>query len=173
MWITIISTLIGFMASVVPALIKLWEKNKDYNYELELRRLEIQAAQEGIALQTRLEQIKAVVEQNRAIYEHDESIVSTPFINTLRASVRPILTYAFFAIFIIIKLVALFSGILDHLAIDALIKLVWDDYTATIFSSIMAFWYGSRIWENNPTLINRTANIIGVDWKKIDKEKKE
>jgi hypothetical protein len=96
-----------------------------------------------------LEQIKALIEQNRAIYSHDESLVGSPTINNLRASVRPVLTYSFFGLFIVIKLVLLAAGILQGLTLSELAVLVWDEYTSSIFGAIIAFWFGSRIWEKS------------------------
>jgi hypothetical protein len=158
--ITLVSTIIGFLASLLPALVKMFEKKQDYKHEIELRRIEIEAAKEGIALHTRLEQIKAVIEQNRSIYAHDQSIDGNNTINLLRASVRPVLTYSFFILFVFIKLVALASGVIEGLAIDALLGLIWDEYTASIFGSIIAFWFGSRLWEKTDMLsTNRTSSI--------------
>lgn len=154
--ITLISTIVGFLASLLPAVVKIVEKKTDYSHEYKLRELEVAAAKEGIALQTRLEQIKALIEQNRAIYVHDESLVGNDFINNLRASVRPVVTYVFFLLFFIIKTMVLMAGIQQGLPLDQLINLIWDEYTASIFGAIIAFWFGSRLWEKTD-LLNTVA----------------
>lgn len=145
--ITLISAIIGFLASVLPAVIKIIEKKQDYKHEFELRKLEIEAAQQGIALQTRIQQIQALIEQNRAIYGHDESISGSSTINNLRATVRPVITYAFFFLFFIIKTIALIAGIQAGFPVEKLVVVVWDEYTGSIFGAIIAFWFGSRLWE--------------------------
>lgn len=150
--ITIISTIVGFLASLMPAALKLVEKRQDHKHELELRELEVRAAAEGVALQTRLEQIKALIEQNRAIYSHDESIVGSQFINSLRASVRPVITYAFFILFCTIKLLVLMAALKAGMPADKLLLVVWDEYTASIFGAILSFWFGSRLWEKSQFL---------------------
>lgn len=150
--ITLISTLIGFLASVLPSIVRIFEKRQDYSHELQLRKLEVEAAQQGIALQARLQQIQALIEQNRAIYGHDESLTGSPTINNLRASVRPVITYAFFFLFFMIKTVVLLSGIKLGLPLKELILLIWDEYTASIFGAIIAFWFGSRLWEKTELL---------------------
>lgn len=150
--ITLLSTLVGFLASVLPSIMKIIEKKQDYGHELQLRKLEIEAAQQGIALQARLQQIQALIEQNRAIYGHDESLSGSPAINNLRASVRPILTYAFFFLFTVIKATVLFAAIFSGIPLEKLVLLVWDEYTASIFGAIIAFWFGSRLWEKTDVL---------------------
>lgn len=150
--ITIISAIIGFIASLIPALLKIYEKKQDYSHEYELRRLEIEAAEKGVNLQARLEQIKAVIEQNRSVYEHDQSITTNETINNIRASIRPVITYAFFGLFVLIKLIALITGVVSGLALDALVHIVWDEYTAGIFVTIITFWYGTQIWQNRDIL---------------------
>ena len=164
--IALVSAILGFLTSMLPALIKIFEKKQDYKHELELKRLEIEAAREGIALQTRMEQIKALIEQNRAIYTHDSLINGNSFINNLRASVRPVLTYSFFIVFCIIKLISLAAGISISLPLDKLVALVWDDYTATIFSAIISFWFGSRLWEKTDLLNN--VITTGTVFKRTD-----
>lgn len=165
--ITIISAIIGFLASIIPALIKLYEKNQDYYYEVKLRELEIDATIKGVSIQARLEEVKAAVEEARSVYEHDESIAGSPFINELRASVRPVITYTFFGLFVFVKLVALFTAIYQGVSIDALSSVVWDDFTASIFSAIVCFWFGSRVWDKSPTFgFISVANLK----KKVEKE---
>ena len=167
--ITVISAIIGFIASILPSLIKIWEKNTDYKHELELRRLELQAAQQGINLQTRLEEIRSIIEQNRAIYAHDESLSGSPTINNIRASVRPVITYTFFGLFIIIKIVALTSGVMDHLPIEGLVKLIWDEYTSSLFASIMCFWFGSRISEKTLVpIITKPPATLNTFYQKVN-----
>lgn len=167
--ITVISAIIGFLASLLPAILKVYEKKQDYTHEYELRRLEVEAAKAGIELQTRLEQIKALIDQNRSIYIHDQSLSGSPLINNLRSSVRPIVTYTFFSIFCVVKLSALLIGVLNGMPMDQWVVLIWDEYTAGIFTSIITFWFGSRVWEKtdilNTTSLTPTSSFISTDKK--------
>ncbi len=171
--ITLISTIVGFLASLLPAVIKYLEKKQDNGHEITLRKLEIEAASQGIALQARMEQIKAVIEENRAIYVHDGSLTASQFINDLRASVRPVITYTFFFLFCGIKIILLMEGIKTGLPIEKLIVLVWDEYTASIFGGILAFWFGTRMWEKTEALDNviKVKQTLEKDSKPITPKK--
>ena len=63
----------------------------------------------------------------------------------LQASVRPVITYAFFAVFAVIKIATLTSliGGQGVQLVDAL-RLVWDEETQALFAAVMSFWFGSR-----------------------------
>ena len=87
---------------------------------------------------------QADITESEEIYKHD-TIDSGKFINALRGSVRPVITYAFFGLFVAIKVTALMSllnqtGVSLNMALDT----VWDDQTAGLFAAIMSFWFGNR-----------------------------
>lgn len=156
--ITLISTLIGLFSPIIPALVKMFEKSQDNKYELELRKLEIEAAERGIALQARIQQIQATIDANKALYVHDESLIGNDWINNLRASVRPIITYSFFGLFCIIKLALGYAAYMAGADITQLANVVWDEYTASLFGAIMGFWFGSRLWEKQSIIPAVTEN---------------
>lgn len=164
--ITVFSAIIGFLASLLPVMLKVYEKKQDYTHEYELRRLEVEAAKQGIELQTRLEQIRSLIEQNRAIYTHDQSLVGNAFINNLRASVRPIITYTFFGIFCVVKLSALMVAVMSNMPMETWVTLIWDDYTAGIFTTIITFWFGSRLWEKTDIINPSSVPMISLIGKK-------
>ena len=89
--------------------------------------------------------VNADVQESLALYKHDTSIPASNWVNNLRASVRPIITYAFFLLFATVKLSALYIFVIDqqiHLS-QALVK-VWDVETQALFACIIAFWFGNR-----------------------------
>lgn len=63
----------------------------------------------------------------------------------LRASVRPVITYAFFGLFAIIKLVALvYAYSVEHVKTVELLPILWDEGTEALFAAVLSFWFGSR-----------------------------
>ena len=73
--------------------------------------------------------------------------------NTLRYSVRPVITYGFFVLFLVIKLQGLFHGMIeDHTPIVQLLPVIWDEGTESLFAAILAFWFGSRAFEKTKAL---------------------
>ena len=87
---------------------------------------------------------EAEIKETEGLYKHDD-VDAGGFINALRGSVRPIITYAFFGLFVAIKVTALLSlmnqsGVSLNMALDT----IWDDQTAGLFAAIMSFWFGNR-----------------------------
>ena len=63
----------------------------------------------------------------------------------LRSSVRPVLTYGFFVLFVYVKLVALKQALaVDHTHAIDLLPIVWDEGTEALFAAVLSFWFGSR-----------------------------
>jgi hypothetical protein len=104
--ITLISAIFGLLSGALPQLVKLLEKRVDYKYEIELTKIKVEAATRGIELNVIAESIKADVEEGKSVRLHDSSLNYNGFLETLRASIRPLLTYFFFALFCAVKLIA-------------------------------------------------------------------
>jgi hypothetical protein len=67
---------------------------------------------------------------------------------SLRVGVRPLITYAFFGIFAFVKLKAMYQGYyVDHTTAILLLPVIWDSGTQTLFSAVLAFWFGSRAFD--------------------------
>jgi hypothetical protein len=78
------------------------------------------------------------------VIAHDTSMQGdTGFVGGLRKSVRPVITYLFFALFATVKVTSLLQA-LESQDFYAAIALVWDEETQIIFAAIMGFWFGSR-----------------------------
>lgn len=145
--ITLLSTVFGLVGSLLPNVIKIFEKKQDYAHELALKRLEYDAAREGILLQQQVEAIKADTIEGESVRKHDIDVEYTGFWAALRASIRPVITYSFFILFCGIKIAAFIVLINRGASPTELLSLVWDSETMAIFSAIIGFWFGSRAIE--------------------------
>lgn len=142
--LTLLSTLFGLLGSLLPSIVNIFQKKLDYSHEIELKKLEYGAAREGILAQQAMAEIRADVYEGQSIREHDSDIEYSGFWADVRASIRPVITYVFFIVFIGIKLAA-FSIMVDKgVPPMDLLLLVWDVETMAIFSAIVGFWFGSR-----------------------------
>ena len=90
--ISLIGTLIGFGTSIVPEVLGYF-KQKQAN-EQELRMLEAKAKYASQLSELRIKELdaEAEIQETKSIYEHDRTIDSGPIINSLRGSVRPVIT---------------------------------------------------------------------------------
>ena len=135
----------GFGTSIVPEILGYF-KQKQAN-EQQLKMLEAKAKYADQISKLKIEELDAEAEiaETKGLYEHDRSIDAGGFINGLRGSVRPVITYMFFLMFASVKGTMIYAMISNQnidwtMAVDT----AWDDETAAIFSAIVAFWFGNR-----------------------------
>jgi hypothetical protein len=145
--ITLLSTIFGVISSLIPNIIKIFEKKLDYKHELDLTKIKMDAAREGLVLQLQMEEIKADTLEGESIRKHDSDIEYTGFWAALRASIRPTITYAFFIVFVGIKIAAFWVLVERGTPTSDLLLVIWDGETMAIFSAIIGFWFGSRAIE--------------------------
>lgn len=150
MLLTIISTILGILTSAIPNLIRIWEKRIDAKYEIELTKIRIEAIQAGLKVSKEIEDIREIVREGESTREHDTFLVGSPFIENLRASVRPVITYTLFFLFVFVKLTA-FAVLMNQGVtvqnIEIVMKVLFDDATVAIFSTVLGFWFGARALE--------------------------
>lgn len=151
--LALLSPLFGIIGSLLPSVVRLFEKKQDQKHELELRKLDIEAAKAGYEANLAVENVKADVAEGQSLRAHDSELDGGVVINTLRASIRPVVTYIFFGLFVAIKITAGFA--MYHIGADvpAILKAIWDTETMSLFSTIIAFWFGLRTLEKMDQII--------------------
>ncbi len=135
--IGIVSAVVGLLTSAIPSLVKILEKRQESSHEIKLMEMRIEAASKGIDLQR-------YIEEGKSVRQHDALVAGDGWIFTLRTAVRPVLTFLFFFLFLIIKLVAVFAMLQQGAPVVEILNAVWDEYTVAIFGSIIGFWFGHR-----------------------------
>ena len=143
--ISLLGTLLGFGTSIIPEVLGYF-KQRQAN-EQELRMLEAKAKYADKLSELKIKELDAQADISEAenIYKHDQSLDAGPFVNGLRGSVRPVITYLFFALFAAVKGTLIYALIANqNVDWTVAIQTAWDDDTAAIFSAIMAFWFGNR-----------------------------
>lgn len=143
--ITLAASLIGFASSAVPELINSWKDKKDREHELAI--LDRQMEQTRLGHTQRLEEIsiEADVRESEALYKHDSQPSGVTWVDGLRASVRPVITYSFFLLFAIVKISTLILIVKeDGTDLATALIAVWDVETQALFAAIISFWFGAR-----------------------------
>lgn len=142
--IGIVSAVVGLLTSAIPSLVKILEKRQESSHEIKLMEMRIEAASKGVDIQRYIEDTKADIEEGKSVRQHDALVAGDGWIFTLRTAVRPVLTFLFFFLFLIIKLVAVFAMLQQGAPVVEILNAVWDEYTVAIFGSIIGFWFGHR-----------------------------
>ena len=141
---TIIGSLLGFGTSFLPEVLNYFKRGQEQKYELQRMQMEMELMAKRSELNIAELDKEAEIKETEGLYKHD-NVDAGGFINALRGSVRPIITYAFFGLFVAIKVTALLSllnqtGVSLNIGLDT----IWDDQTAGLFAAIMSFWFGNR-----------------------------
>ena len=142
--ITLLGSLLGFGTSFLPEVLNYFKRGQEQKHELQRMKMEIELMAKRSEFKIQELDKEAEIKEAEGLYKHD-SVDAGGFINALRGSVRPIITYAFFSLFVAIKVTALLSlmnqsGVSLNMALDT----IWDDQTAGLFAAIMSFWFGNR-----------------------------
>jgi hypothetical protein len=158
--ITLLSTLISFLAGGLPKLLDFFQDSKDKSHELRMMQMqkerEMELAERGFAAQAKIEEIKneavfvqTAASQQAALLNHDIEIgknASTWVIN-LRALVRPLITYGMFLLLCAVDGFGFYYAIETGVSFEDAMALLWDDETQIIWSSIVAFHFGSQAFK--------------------------
>ena len=147
----------GFAAGGLPKLIDVYQDRGDKKHELAMmaanREREIALAREGFVAQARVEEIKSEqiemqtqAQEKLAMWKHDMKIgegASTWVIN-LRASVRPVVTYLFVGLLIVVDVAGIWYAYSTGVAFAEAIEVIFSDDEMAILAAIISFWFGSQ-----------------------------
>ena len=166
--LTLLSTLISFLMGGLPKLLDFFQDRSDKKHELQLAQMqterELAMLEKGYAAQAKVEEIRldeiktsssaettqaiigAQQAEMQAIYAHDMSLNegTSQWVKNLRALVRPLITYGFFGLLVMIDLMLFWHGYKQNVDFVTLSEQLWDNDTQALFASIIAFHFGGR-----------------------------
>lgn len=160
--IALLSALLGFISSAVPETLKLYREARDRAHEITLLKLQMDYDREKLAAQAeagaaaraaRLQEIEVDADTAEGEQLNDRvkaSLTGIHWVDALAGSVRPVLTYAFFLLYFMVKC-AQFHLLVDpalpwqrELTLAQALSSLWTEEDIAIFSTILAFWFGQR-----------------------------
>ena len=154
---TLLTTLVSFLAGGVPKLLSAWQDRQDKKHELALLQMqkerELEMLARGYAAQAQIEEIKteqiaiqAAAEERVALYAHDMKIGegASQWVINLRASVRPMVTYLFVLLLIVVDITGIWYAYTKGVDFAIAMESVFSDDEMIILSSIIAFWFGTQ-----------------------------
>ena len=141
--ITLLGSLLGFSTSFLPEVLGYFRANQEHQHAMQKAQLEMDLMSKRSELKLEALDKEADIKEAEGLYAHDK-IDAGGFINALRGSVRPVITYCFFGLFVAIKVTALMAFMDNGSELGNALTLIWDDATAGLFAAIMSFWFGNR-----------------------------
>ena len=103
--ITLLGSLLGFGTSFLPEVLNFFRAGQEHKHSLERMKLEMDMMARRNELKLDILDKQAEIKETEGLYKHD-SMDAGAFINALRGSVRPVITYVFFGLFVAIKVTA-------------------------------------------------------------------
>ena len=164
--LALLSPVFGILGSLLPSIVRIFERKQEIKYEIELTKIKLDAAERQADLQFNIEMVKSDSDLRQSALDHDKSLDGGKFINALRASIRPIITYSFFFLFVFIKIAAAWVMIDTGQPIPEMLRAVWDVETASLFAVIISFWFGARVMEKQERIPQPQVTITDSNKKK-------
>lgn len=139
--ITLLASIAGFAGSLIPEIFKIVIDKNDKKHELEIMDRQMSLREKSI--DSRLEEISnySDVKEMQTLYSTYKSGVF--IVDIINASVRPLLAYAFFALYAMVKYYQfeMILGIDDY---KMVMNILWNQEDQAIFAGIISFYFGQR-----------------------------
>jgi len=155
--LTLISTALSFLMGGLPKLLDFFQDKSDKSHELQLAQMqterELKMLKEGYIAQARVEEIRteqisiqSAEKEREALYAHDIAIGqgASQWVINLRASVRPMVTYLFVFLLIVVDIASIWWAWSTGAGFAESVALIFDGDEMQILASIIAFWFGTQ-----------------------------
>jgi len=140
----LLGSLLGFGTSFLPEVLNYFKANQEHKHNLERMQLEMDLMSKRAELKIQILDKEADIAETEGLYSHDRGLDGGGFVNALRASVRPVITYVFFGLFVAIKVTALIALMDSGVEMGRALSMLWDSETSALFSCVLSFWFGGR-----------------------------
>jgi hypothetical protein len=142
--ITLLASIAGFIGSIVPELIKYFKDINDKKHELQI--LEKQIEYSKLAKSYDLEAINNHYDYASQAMLYGTYNTNIKWVDALNGSVRPVLAYSFFTLYMLVKYCQ-YHAILKSAHFIEHIEIIWNVDDQAIFAGIISFYYGQRTFK--------------------------
>ena len=141
--ITLLGSLLGFISSTFPDLLKLFRDASDKKHEITLLQMQMDFQAQGH--QERLDEINtnADIAESEALYKTYTTGIS--WVDALNGTVRPVIAYAFFVLYAAVKLLS-YAAVVHDASVPFVVlhDTLWTEDDGAIFAGIISFYFGQR-----------------------------
>ena len=135
--LTLLGSLLGFGTSFLPKVMDYFQDKADKKHELEIMTRQAEINLDVTAIDANIREVET-------IHEHDAALDGGGFINSLRASVRPVITYLFMGLFLAVEISTYVLLLNKGLSPGDALVASWNDQIMAMWAAILAFWFGGR-----------------------------
>lgn len=139
--ITLLASLIGFISSLIPEVMKFFLDKNDKKHELQLLEQQLKMKRQGY---TSLDEVISdnSYKEIQALYKTYHTGIC--WVDALNGTVRPVLAYAFFAIYTFIKYLQYKVISASMVGLNDIVNILWCVDDQAIFAGIISFYFGQR-----------------------------
>jgi hypothetical protein len=163
--LALIGAILGLLGSLAPEILKFFNNKEDHKHELGMAQLQMEAQKQ--AGEIKLAEVNALadVEESKALYMSAEQKISgvkwiDGLVSLYSSSVRPSVTYAFFALYAYCKYSVIFTVVKAGAHWQEVGALVWGSEDFAIFATIMGFWFGGRMMKATLDRIDKRGGTV-------------
>ncbi len=139
--ITLLGSLIGFFSAAFPDVLKLFRERADSKHELMVLQLQLQQQAQGHT--ERLAEIRTQADSAEIAALYKTYRTDIRWVDALNGTVRPVLAYAFFALYAALK--AMEFALIDWATpLPWQLERLWSTEDQAIFAGIISFYFGQR-----------------------------
>jgi len=142
--LAILGSIIGFVISFAPELLRIIKDKKEKEHELKLIDLQIDTMK--LKQYAKLEQVQnyTAIEEDKYTYL-PASPNSYKIVEIVAALVRPVITYGVFLLYVCLKVCLIYFclRVIGCTNLD-LVSRVWTEEDAGLFCGVITFWFGQR-----------------------------
>lgn len=142
--ISLLGSLLGFGTSFLPSILDFFKQAQAHKQKLEMMKMQSELLEKKSALRIQELDKQAEIKEVEGLYKHDASLDGGKFVNALRSSVRPVITYIFMGLFIAVEVSIIVKFMQTGGDWTGAVNLLWSDEVAGLWSAILAFWFGNR-----------------------------
>ena len=136
-------SLLGFGSSFLPKVMDYFQDKQDKKHELAIMEVQIRQQKELAVQKLEMVNVEADIREVEALQKSVQN-TGVKWIDGLRGSVRPVITYAFFGLFLFVEVSAYLALTASGISSLDAVQLTWDDQTQALFAAVISFWFGGR-----------------------------
>lgn len=143
--ITLLASTIGFISSIIPELIKYFKDINDKKHELNILDRQIEYSKTNAAKTLEEIHVSRDILEQASLYSTYKTDIK--WVDTLNGSVRPMLAYSFFFMYLFVKYLQ-YKAISSSAHVIEYLDVIWNLDDQTIFAGVISFYYGQRTFKN-------------------------
>ena len=141
--LSLLGSLLGFGTSFLPKVMDYFQDRSDKAHELQVMEVQIRQQKELASQKLEMVNVEADIREVEALQKSMQP-TGVAWVDGLRGSVRPVITYAFFGLFVFVE-VSAYIGLTAQgvSALDAA-NATFDEDIKALFAAVLSFWFGGR-----------------------------